>query len=93
MSLFGGEPVHVDHVHINIFELLFFNLRFGLSPDKRIIKMKEKHLSIIEALHLIAVLARHDLTLRVIMMIIMNKTISDGGITVDFWIFKVHTSN
>ena len=34
LSLFGGEPVHVDHVHINIFELLFFNLRFGLSPDK-----------------------------------------------------------
>ena len=33
LSLFGGEPVHVDHVHINIFELLFFNLRFGLSPD------------------------------------------------------------
>ena len=22
-----------------------------------------------------------------------NKTISDGGITVDFWIIKVHTSN
>ena len=24
---------------------------------------------------------------------VVNKTISDGGITVDFWIFKVHTSN
>ena len=24
---------------------------------------------------------------------IKNKTISDGGITVDFWIIKVHTSN
>ena len=23
----------------------------------------------------------------------INKTISDGGITVDFWIIKVHTSN
>ena len=23
----------------------------------------------------------------------VNKTISDGGITVDFWIIKVHTSN
>ena len=23
----------------------------------------------------------------------INKTISDGGITVDFWIVKVHTSN
>ena len=22
-----------------------------------------------------------------------NKTISDGGITVDYWIIKVHTSN
>ena len=22
-----------------------------------------------------------------------NKTISDGGITVDFWFIKVHTSN
>ena len=22
-----------------------------------------------------------------------NKTISDGGITVDFWCIKVHTSN
>ena len=40
---------------------------------KRIVKMKEKYLSIIEALHLIAVLARHDLTLRVIMIIIMNN--------------------
>ena len=25
--------------------------------------------------------------------ILINKTISDGGITVDFWIIKVHTSN
>ena len=23
----------------------------------------------------------------------VNKTISDGGITVDFWFIKVHTSN
>ena len=23
----------------------------------------------------------------------LNKTISDGGITVDFWIIKIHTSN
>ena len=23
----------------------------------------------------------------------LNKTISDGGITVDFWFIKVHTSN
>ena len=23
----------------------------------------------------------------------LNKTIEDGGITVDFWIIKVHTSN
>ena len=23
----------------------------------------------------------------------LNKTNSDGGITVDFWIIKVHTSN
>ena len=23
----------------------------------------------------------------------LDKTISDGGITVDFWIIKVHTSN
>ena len=22
-----------------------------------------------------------------------NKTINDGGITLDFWIIKVHTSN
>ena len=22
-----------------------------------------------------------------------NKTISDGGITVDFWFIKIHTSN
>ena len=27
------------------------------------------------------------------LMQIKNKTISDGGITVDFWIIKVHTSN
>ena len=26
-------------------------------------------------------------------IIIINKTISDGGITVDFWIIKVYTSN
>ena len=26
-------------------------------------------------------------------MTISNKTIADGGITVDFWIIKVHTSN
>ena len=24
---------------------------------------------------------------------ILNKTISEGGTTVDFWIIKVHTSN
>jgi len=24
---------------------------------------------------------------------VVNKTISDGGITVDFWIIKVHTSS
>ena len=24
---------------------------------------------------------------------VQNKTIGDGGITVDFWIIKVHTSN
>ena len=25
--------------------------------------------------------------------ILYNKTISDGGITVDFWLIKVHTPN
>ena len=25
--------------------------------------------------------------------LLTNKTISDGGITVDFWFIKVHTSN
>ena len=25
--------------------------------------------------------------------LLLNKTISDGGITVDFWFIKVHTSN
>ena len=28
-----------------------------------------------------------------IYFVLKNKTISDGGITVDFWIIKVHTSN
>ena len=26
-------------------------------------------------------------------ILLQNKTIGDGGITVDFWIIKVHTSN
>ena len=26
-------------------------------------------------------------------LVIVNKTISDGGITIDFWFIKVHTSN
>ena len=29
----------------------------------------------------------------VIQKVILNKTIGDEGITVDFWIIKVHTSN
>ena len=27
------------------------------------------------------------------MKVMINKTISDGGIIVDFWFIKVHTSN
>ena len=26
-------------------------------------------------------------------LLVLNKTISDGGLTVDFWFIKVHTSN
>ena len=31
--------------------------------------------------------------IRALVAIVLNKTISDGGITVDFWFIKIHTSN
>ena len=31
--------------------------------------------------------------LELYLFVVSNKTISDGGITVDFWFIKVHTSN
>ena len=33
------------------------------------------------------------ITVKLLSLVSLNKTISDGGITVDFWFIKVHTSN
>ena len=41
----------------------------------------------------LVVLGQYNLILIGIEWYWVNKTISDGGITVDFWVIKVHTSN